>query len=181
MSVRVLRPEPTVAFGRLDRLRPGYADAKEAAHRHGFAVLEREPGGHAAAYGAGSLVVEQEGPGGLDGIHRRFERSAATLVAALRGLGVDARLGPVPGEYCPGDYSVNVAGRAKIAGFAQRVRGQRYLIGINVTVDDADPVRAVLTDVYTALDLPFGPATVGQVGLPVEAVAGALRQAYCAP
>lgn len=180
MPVRVVRPEPTVAFGRLDRLRPGYEQAKAAAALHGYAVLEREPGGHAAAYGRGSLVVEEEGEGGLDGIHRRFERAAATMVAALRDLGVDAQLGSVPGEYCPGDYSVNVGGRRKVAGLAQRVRGHRYTLGINLTVDEADQLRAVLTDVYGALGLPFRPESVGEVGRPIEAVERALRQAYSA-
>ncbi len=178
MPTRILRPEPTVAFGRLDRLRPGYDEAKAAAARHGFAVLEREPGGHAAAYGPGSLVIEEEGDGDLGGIHARFERFAATLVAALNGIGVDARLGSVAGEYCPGDYSINVGGRAKVAGLAQRVRGGRYLIGANLTVADADSVRAVLADVYAALDLPFDPRSVGEVGRPLDAVEDAVRAAY---
>lgn len=175
VSVRIVRPQPTVAFGRLDRLRPGYEDAKRAAADHGFAVLEREPGGHAAAYGPGSLVVEEEGEGDLRGIHARFERAAATLVRALNEEGVDARLGPVENEYCPGDYSINIGGRRKIAGLAQRVRGRRYLLGINLTMTEADAVAAVLTDVYAALALPFDPDTVGEVGRTVE---DALRQAY---
>lgn len=177
---RVWRPEPTVAFGRLDRLRPGYERAKDVARAHGFGVVEREPGGHAAAYGRGSLVIEEEGDGDLGGIHARFERAAATLVGALIAEGVDARLGPVPSEYCPGDYSVNIGGRRKIAGLAQRVRGKRYLLGINLTVSDAADVKSVLADVYEALALPFEPDTVGEVGLPIEAVAEALRRAYSA-
>ncbi len=181
VSTRVLRPELTVAFGRLDRLRPGYADARAAAERHGFAIHEREPGGHAAAYGPESLVIEIEGEGGLDGIHARFERTAAILVATLRDLGVDARLGPVDNEYCPGDYSVNVGGRRKVAGLAQRVRGRRYAIGANLTVGDPAPIRAVLTDVYDAMDLPFDPDTVGATGGDPETIAAALRQAYCTP
>lgn len=178
MPVSVVRPEATVAFGRLDRLRPGFGDAKAAATRHGFAILEREPGGHAAAYGPESLVIELEGEGGLDGIHRRFERAAATLVGTLQHLGVDARLGPVDGEYCPGDYSVNVGGRRKIAGLAQRVRAGHYMVGINLTVGDPAPVVAVLTDVYAALDLPFDPNTVGATGGDIGVVAEALRRAY---
>ena len=84
----------------------------------------------------------------------------------------------MPGEYCPGDYSVNVGGRRKVAGLAQRVRGRRYLIGINLTVGDAQPLRAVLTDVYAALGLAFDPATVGEVGKALEDVERALEKAY---
>jgi lipoate-protein ligase A len=172
--VRVLRPDPTVAFGRLDRLRPGYAAAKQAARDHGFAILEREPGGHAAAYHQGSLVIEWEGEGGIDGITQRFERAAATIAGALTSLGVDARIGPVEGEWCPGDFSVNLAGRQKLAGLAQRVRGRRYLVGASLVAEDPDPVRAVLADVYAALELVFDPTTVAVPGPPIDAIERAL-------
>jgi lipoate-protein ligase A len=172
--VRILRPEPTVAFGRLDRLRPGYDDARRAAERHGFAILEREPGGHAAAYHAGSLVIEWEGEGGIDGITRRFEAAANGIAQALRGLGVDARVGPVPGEWCPGSYSVNLAGRAKLAGLAQRVRGRRFKLGASLVAENPEPVRAVLVDVYAGLELPFDPATLAVPGPSLDAIEAAL-------
>jgi octanoyl-[GcvH]:protein N-octanoyltransferase len=172
--VRVLRPQPTVAFGRLDRLRPGYEAARQAARDHGFAILEREPGGHAAAYHQGSLVIEWEGEGGIDGITRRFERAAATIAGALATLGVDARLGPVDGEWCPGQYSVNLAGRQKLAGLAQRVRGHRYLVGASLVVEDPEPVRAVLVDVYAALGLELDPATVAVPGPSLPEIENAL-------
>jgi lipoate-protein ligase A len=171
---RVHRPGPTVAFGRLDRLRPGYAEARRAAERHGFAVLEREPGGHAAAYHAGSLVIEWSGEGGIEGVTRRFETAANAIAGALRGLGVDARVGPVPDEWCPGSYSVNLAGRAKLAGLAQRVRGRRFELGASLVAEDPEPVRAVLVDVYAALGLPFDPATLVVPGPPLDAIEAAL-------
>ena len=141
-------------------------------------MLEREPGGHAAAYGPESVVVELEGEGGLEGTHRRFELAAATLVAALRDLGTDARLGSVPGEYCPGDHSVNVGGRRKVAGLAQRVRGRRFMLGINLTVGDPEPLKRVLAEVYAALALPFDPDSVGATGGDPDVVADALRRAF---
>ncbi len=171
---RIHRPEPTVAFGRLDRLRPGYEAARAAATAHGFAVLEREPGGHAAAYNHGSLVIEWEGEGGLEGVTRRFEAAAAAIAEALRSLGVDARVGPVADEWCPGAYSVNLAGRAKLAGLAQRVQGRRYLLGASMVVEDPEPVRAVLTDVYAALELPFDPNTLAVPGPGLDAIESAL-------
>ena len=48
--VRLYRPAPTLAFGRLDALRPGFAEAGEAARDAGFAPIVRLAGGHAAAY-----------------------------------------------------------------------------------------------------------------------------------
>jgi lipoate-protein ligase A len=164
--LRVLRPEPTVAFARQDRLRPGYAAALAAARAHGFAILEREPGGQAAAYHSGCLVAEEytAGADATSGMHERFRSRADTYARALRGLGVDARVGEVPGAYCPGAYSVNARGRVKLVGTAQRVVRGAWLLGAVVVVSDPGPLRAVLEDVYAALDVAWDPATVGAVG-----------------
>jgi lipoate-protein ligase A len=179
--LRLDRPAPTVAFGRLDKLRPGYADALEAARAHGFAVLEREPGGRAAAYGPGCLVVEAYGAGAdaMTGMHERFQAGAAAFAAALESLGVDARVGEVPGAYCPGEFSVNARGAVKLVGTAQRVMRGAWLLAAVVVVDDAASLRAVLTDVYRALAVPWDPATVGAVaeeapGVTVAAVEAAV-------
>src|SRR4051794_41791294 len=59
--LRVSRPAPTVGFGRLDRIRPGFGDAVLAARAHGFEPVLRAPGGHAAAYHHGSVVLELGG------------------------------------------------------------------------------------------------------------------------
>jgi len=178
LSLRLWRPEPTVAFGRLDALRPGYDEAVRAAREHGFAPLLREPGGHAVAYHRGSLVLELEGAGGLDGIRARFEATANRIAEALRELGVDARVGPVPGEYCAGDFSVNLEGRVKLAGLAQRVRAGRFTLGASIVCEDPEPIRAVLVAVYAALALEVDPATVGVPGPPIGAVEAALLSVF---
>ena len=51
-TLRIYRPAPAVAFGKLDTLRPGYAAAVDAARAHGYEPVLRLPGGHAAAYNA---------------------------------------------------------------------------------------------------------------------------------
>lgn len=163
--VRVYSPSPTVAFGRLDANRPQFAHVAETARRHGFAPVVRGTGGRAAAYHEQTVVLEivspdDEGPAGLK---PRFRRFAGDLVEMLRGLGVDARIGPVPGEYCPGDWTVNGAGRVKLAGTAQRVMARAWMIGAELVVTNADPIRAVLADVYAALELDFAPATAASV------------------
>src|ERR671929_1146292 len=149
-TLRVYRPGPTVAFGRLDALRPGYGDAVRAAAAHGFTPVLRQPGGHAAAYDGASLVVDQVRPEReiVPALQRRFADAAGLFAAALRGLGVDARVGEVPGGYCPGDYSVNARGRVKLVGVAQRLVRGASLLGVVVVVGGADRIRAVLTDVY---------------------------------
>jgi octanoyl-[GcvH]:protein N-octanoyltransferase len=183
--LRLYRPTPTVAFGRLDALRPGFAAAVAAARAHGFSPVLRAPGGHAVAYHAGSLgideVLREHDP--IAGMHDRFARSGERFAAALRTLGVDARVGRVPDEFCPGDFTVNARGAVKLVGTAQRVVRHASLLAASVVVLDAAPVREVLRDVYRALALDWDPATAGAVadeaaGVGLDDVERALLDVY---
>jgi octanoyl-[GcvH]:protein N-octanoyltransferase len=113
----------------------------------------------------------------------RFASFSATLAEALRVLGVDARVGAVDGEYCPGEFSVNAGGRVKLAGVAQRLKRRAWMVGAELVVEDAAPVRDVLTDVYAALELPLDPATAAAVedvapGVTVDDVERAVVEAF---
>jgi octanoyl-[GcvH]:protein N-octanoyltransferase len=184
-TLRLYRPGPTVAFGRLDAIRPGFAAAVRAARAHGFEPVLRGPGGHAAAYHRASVVVDLVMADGnpITGVQDRFAGMAALLAEALRALGVDARVGAVPGEYCPGAYSVNEGGRAKLVGTAQRIVRGAWLFAGSVVVREPEPVRDVLGDVYAALGLDFDPATAAAIsdtvaGATPDAVADALVHAF---
>jgi octanoyl-[GcvH]:protein N-octanoyltransferase len=163
--LRLYRPARTVAFGRLDALRPGYAAAVTAAREHGFEPVLRAPGGHAVAYHEGCVGVDELVPAAdpIAGMHDRFAASGELLAAALRTLGVDARVGRVPGEFCPGDFTVGARGRVKLVGTAQRVIRHASLLAASVAVSDAGSLRRVMEDVYDALGLDWDPATVGAV------------------
>jgi octanoyl-[GcvH]:protein N-octanoyltransferase len=142
----VYRPGPTAAFGRLDRLRPGYEAAQAAARAHGLEPILREGGGHAVVYDDRSVVLEEVAPSAdiAAGIQARFDDGTARIVAALRSLGLDPQVGELPGEYCSGAHSVHLDG-IKVVGTAQRV------------------IRAALTDIYAALDLDWAPSTAGAI------------------
>src|SRR4051794_2762498 len=103
-SLRLGRPGPTVAFGRLDALRPGFAAAAAAARDHERTPIMRSAGGHAAAYDERCLVVEHVTPEPhvAEGLQERFARQSGLLRDALRALGADAGVGELPREYCPG-------------------------------------------------------------------------------
>jgi octanoyl-[GcvH]:protein N-octanoyltransferase len=183
--LRLYRPAPTVAFGRLDALRPGFGAAVEAARAHGFEPVLRAPGGHAVAYHEGCLGIDEVlgEPDPIAGMHGRFARSGERLAAALRTLGVDARVGRVPGEFCPGEFTVNARGAVKLVGTAQRVVRHASLLAASLAVTDTDRLRDVLVDVYRALELDWDPATVGGVadevsGADVDAVERAVLDAY---
>ena len=99
----------------------------------------------------------------ITGVQTRFAELAELLAGALRSLGVDARVGAVPGEYCPGAHSVNAGGRTKLIGTAQRIVKGGWLFAASVIVRDPEPVRAVLEAVYERLGVAWDPATVGAV------------------
>ncbi|MBK5111279.1 MAG: lipoate--protein ligase family protein [Thermoleophilia bacterium] len=169
-TVRLSRPGRVVAFGRRDTRSRGYAGAVASARECGFAAMERLTGGRAAAYSEGTLsltlTTPDPDPGRRTG--RRFEEAADLLRAALASLGVDARIGEIPGEYCPGTYSVSAGGRAKLAGIGQRmVKGAAH-VGFVIVVSGSDRIRAVLDPVYRALELEWRPETVGAVEDEVE-------------
>lgn len=170
--LRLYRPPPTLAFGKLDTLSAGYADAAAAARARGYAPVLRLPGGHAAAYHRESLGIDlvHALADPVPGTHDRFRETGARLAGALASLGVDARVGEVPGEYCPGAYSVNARGRVKLVGTAQRLVRGAALLGAVIVVHDGTGVRAVLRDVYARLGLEWDDATAGAVDEEVPGV-----------
>lgn len=171
-TVRLSRPGRVVAFGRRDCRAEGYLAAVDAAREAGFEGMERLTGGRAAAYTEGALsltlTIPDENP--AERTTRRFEEAAGLTRDALRQLGVDARIGEVPGEYCPGDFSVNAAGRTKLIGIGQRMIKGAAHVGFVIVVENSALVREVLEPVYTALGLEWNPATVGAIEDEAEGV-----------
>lgn len=169
-SLRLYRPDDALLFSSLDARRPGYARAVELARAAGFEPVVRLAGGHAAVFLSSSLAFAWASPDPDAGlrIRPRFERLAGWVVAALHRLGLDAAVGELPGEYCPGEFSVHVAGarggaRFKVMGVGQRViRGAAHVGGV-ITVSDTARLRDVLVPIYEALELPLRPETAGGI------------------
>lgn len=171
--LRLYRPDAVVAFSVSDASRPGFASAVEAARAAGFDASLRLAGGAAAVFHPGALAFAWclPSPDARRDIGRRFETVARLCAAALRQLGVDARVGEVEGEYCPGAFSVNAGGRRKLMGVGQRiVRGAAHVGGVLV-VDDSARVREALVPVYAALGLAWRPETAGSVADEIGAIA----------
>lgn len=183
-TVRIHRPGREVAFGRQDVASPGYARAAEAARAAGFAAVERLAGGRAAVFHEGTIAIARaySDPQPPKRTYARFEEMAEAITAALQGMGVDARVGEVPGEYCPGAYSVNARGAAKLAGIGQRmIRGAAHMGGV-VVANGGDAIAGVLVPVYEALELDWDPETSGSVAAELgrEVDAGELEEALIA-
>jgi lipoate-protein ligase A len=176
-TMRLHNPGPELAFSKQDANAPGFRRAVAAAREHGFVPVLRLAGGRAAAFHEGTLALTyataDERP--VRSTQRRFEEASGTIAEALRRLGVDARIGEVPREYCPGAWSVNARGRVKLAGIGQRlIKGGAHM-GCVVVATGGDRLRAVLEPVYDALQLEWDPETAASVedeapGTTVEAV-----------
>jgi octanoyl-[GcvH]:protein N-octanoyltransferase len=161
--MRLARPGVMLAFGRQDVSSPGYAAAVEAARAQGFAGVERLAGGRAAVFHEETIALAwaraERDP--WPGTHERFREIAGIVVRALERLGVDARVGEIPGEYCPGEYSINARGRTKLVGIGQRIIKGAWHIGGVIVVGESARIRDVLIPVYDALGLDWDPETTG--------------------
>lgn len=168
-TLRIARPGPIVAFGKRDVVTAGYPEAVRAARAGGFVAVEGLAGGRAAVFHEDTIAFTHATPDAdaRTRIDERFEATAALMAAAFDRLGVDARVGEVPGEYCPGAHSVNARGKSKLMGVGQRVvSGGSHLGGV-VVVDGAERVNEVLVPVYAALGLDWRPEATGSVAAEV--------------
>ncbi len=164
-TLRLYRPDPILAFARQDAHAPGFGVAVSRARDFGFEPVLRLAGGRAAVYHEATLALAWSipDPAPRERIGQRFDEVAAIARDALCALGVDARVGLVAGEYCPGAHSVNARGERKLVGVGQRlIRGAAH-VGAVIVVGDAARIRSVLEPVYAALGLVWRPESVGSV------------------
>jgi octanoyl-[GcvH]:protein N-octanoyltransferase len=180
-TARLGKPGRIVTFGRQDAVSDGYPAALEAVYAAGYEAVERIAGGRAAAYNGTALNLSRahRDPNPAGATRARFEEMAELVRAALAVLGIDARVGEIPGEYCPGAFSVNAGGRAKLAGIGQRMIKGGAHVGCVIVVGGSQELREVLEPVYAALEIEWDPATTGSVedeiaGIEAEEVEEAL-------
>ena len=182
-TIRLHRPTRELAFSKHDRASAGFQPAVAAAREAGFEPVVRLAGGRAAAFHEGSLAIAWAVPceRPVAHTHERFERFASLIAGALGGLGVDARVGEVAGEYCPGAWSVNARGRVKLAGIGQRLIAGGAHSGAVVVVSESELLRSALVPVYRALELDWDPATAASVEDEVPGIGlGAVEEAILA-
>ena len=164
-TLRLHRPGPILAFSRQDRASPGFASAVRAACEAGFEPVLRLAGGRAAVFHEQTLACAWSVPDSRPAARttERFRELAELLAAALGGLGIDARVGEIAGEYCPGAWSVNAGGRTKLVGIGQRLIAGAAHRGAVIVVGGSQRIRDVLVPVYEALGLQWDPGTAGCV------------------
>lgn len=161
-----------VGVTRRDTRRPGFESAVEAANREGYPVLVRGSGGGATAADVGTFgfsIIRPASEDGARSIGERYDEASSLVLAAFKRLGspgVRAEVGEVLAEFCPGDHSIRVGGYEdgmKLVGIAQRLTSRATSVGGIVLVSGEDELARVLGRVYSALDLPFRPESVGSL------------------
>lgn len=161
----VYRPSPAVAFSRRETRLDGFNAATAAARALGWAPLVRPTGGRAVAYDPEVVLVDLVEPAEQDhDAHRAaFARTASALAALFRELGVDAAVGPVPGEYCPGEFSVGARGAVKLVGISQRATRGARLVSSMIVVGRAEADRRALEAVNRELGFDWSPDSWGSL------------------
>jgi lipoate-protein ligase A len=175
-----------LSFGRRDALEPEFGAAVRAAAEQGFQAIHRVGGGRAAVFHEDTILFGHAVADPAPGLRtrERFAAMAEVLRGALARLGVRATIGELPGEYCPGAFSLH-AGGVKLAGIAQRVvPGGAWTEGV-VVVRGGGRVRDVLVPVYRALGLTWDARTAGALddflpGVTFADAAGAVREELAA-
>ena len=162
-SLRIYRPRPTAAFAPRDTTLPQFGQAAETMRSMGFVPVERRAGGQLAVYDSSALVIDLVSPHPEPRLHvtERFRAFSAKIAEALRDFSVDARVGGIAGEYCPGEYSVNGGGRTKLAGMAQRIGRLGYHLGAVISVEPSAEAGEAVAEAYRILGFPFEPSTFG--------------------
>jgi lipoate-protein ligase A len=155
-------PHRVLAFGKHDTTSLGFGAAVKSASEHGFQPTVRIAGGRAAVFHEQTVrfgwTMPVADPAAT--MHKRFAILAKAVVDTLAEFGIAGTIGEVPGEYCPGKYSVHVSGR-KVMGVGQRLTKSAAYVGGVVVLDGADTINDVLGPVYSHLDIPFDPAATG--------------------
>ena len=164
-TFRLHRPPRILAFSKQDAASPGFRGAVQAARDSGFEPVIRLAGGRAAVYHEKTLALSWAVPDSRPSARteQRFRELADLLAHSILTLGVDARVGEIPGEYCPGAWSVNARGATKLVGTGQRLIAGAAHRGAVIVVGDSAGVRDALIPVYEALGLDWNPATAGSI------------------
>jgi len=162
-TFRIFSPGRVMAFGKRDAIEPGFLKAAAAAADRGYVPLVRLAGGRAAVFHEGTLAFGWTTPieDPRSGIQGRFELLGALMVRAFARLGVEAAIGEIPGEYCPGRYSVHHGAHRKVMGVGQRLAQKAAHVGGVIVVDGAAAINDVLGPVYGALEVEFDPTATG--------------------
>ena len=170
LTISVASSARHVGVTRRDTRRTGFDEAVRASSEEGYPVMVRGSGGGATAANEGtfgfSIVRPARDGENRSGIRDRYDEAATLVLGAFSRLGVEAEVGEVRDEFCPGDHSIRVGSwerGMKVVGIAQRITRRATSVGGIVLVHGEEELAKVLDKVYRAMELPFRPGSVGSL------------------
>lgn len=168
-------PQDAICFSRLDQLSHGYGQALQLARGMGLPAVKRISGGSAVAAHSGVLRVLLAAPHrpGDIAVKHRFSPMLSALSSALLSLGISPKSGELPGEYCPGEFSLSYQGK-KLVGIGQRSRRSAHHLCAMISLSGAGKTVSMLEPIYGALGRNFDPDRVGEL----ESLGVSRQQAY---
>jgi octanoyl-[GcvH]:protein N-octanoyltransferase len=178
--VRFRVPRPTAALSPQDTSHAQQDKVKAQMRARGFEPIERGTGGRLTVFDEKAFAVAIIAPheDSKRDILQRFELLSSVIASALKSLDIDARVGEIPNEYCPGKYSINAEGRVKLVGVAQRITSHVYQMGAVITIERSTAAIQAIAEAYKTMALPFDEATYGSVTeLRTDVTAGAAQKA----
>jgi octanoyl-[GcvH]:protein N-octanoyltransferase len=182
--LRIRRPRPTAAFSPQDTAHANYERTKDVVSARGFVPVERGTGGRLTVFDEGALGITLIAPHADTHAHMmaRYEMFSGAIANGLNQLGIDAHIGELPNEYCPGKFSINHGKRVKLVGVAQRMNKRAYQMGAVISVRRSDAACATIADAYGVMSLPFDAQTYGGItdfvpGVSIDKVAATMLSA----
>lgn len=163
--IRLYSPAPTVAFSGREAAMPAFAEAVAESITFGFEPVIRPAGGRMVALDENWLVLDIIRPEiGRSIAHKdMFLHYGDVFVELLTNLGIEAGIGSVEGEYCPGDYSVNARQQVKLIGTAQRVTRGARLFSASIPFQISPSVTELFSRINGLLGLDWEPETLGSI------------------
>ncbi len=163
--LRFRRPWPTAAFSPQDTTHADYERIKEHVRSSGYEPVERGTGGRLTLFDENALgiTIIAPHPAPHQYMLARYNILSGAIADGLKTLGIDARVGELPNEYCPGKFSVNAEGRIKLVGVAQRMNQRCLQMGAIVSVTRSEKACVGIADAYRAVGLNFDSTTYGAI------------------
>jgi len=163
--LRIYTNNKQIAFGPSDIRNPGYKNAVKIAKENNFQVVNRLTGGHAVAFHGGTLsfafmIHDKEAKLKM---HYYFQLISTILKSSMESMGINCYIDELMGEYCPGQYSINIEKKIKIIGIAQRIMSNAMYIGGFISVNNELVIKKILVPIYHSLGIDWDIKTAGSI------------------
>ncbi|MBI52166.1 MAG: hypothetical protein CL779_02990 [Chloroflexi bacterium] len=161
--LRVYKGTEQIAFGPSDVRNDGYDSAVSYLKKKKFSAVNRLTGGHAVIFHPGTLIfgwMFHDLQARLK-MHYYFELVSNFFQSIINDFGLNCFVGEVDGEYCSGQYSLNLDKKVKVAGIAQRIVNRAVYIGGFIAINNSDLIKEMLIPIYKDLGIKWDPQTVG--------------------